>query len=136
MRPHELIAFGDVEPASLQQIERCLEAAGDSSRGVLCADHHKGYSMPIGGVVASSDVVMPAGVGYDIACGNCAVQTNLKAADVDVKRVMDEVWRSISFGMGRNNEDRIGEHPVFDAISKSPVKEQRKLLSLARGQVG
>ena len=136
MRPHELIAFGDVEPASRQQIERCLEAAGDCSRGVLCADHHKGYSMPIGGVVASSDVVMPAGVGYDIACGNCAVQTNLKAADVDVKRVMDEVWRSISFGMGRNNDDRIGEHPVFDAISKSPVKEQRKLLSLARGQLG
>ena len=81
-----LIAFGEVEPASQQQIERCLDAAGESSRGVLCADHHKGYSMPIGGVVASSDVVMPAGVGYDIGCGNAAVQTGLKAADVDVTR--------------------------------------------------
>jgi tRNA-splicing ligase RtcB (3'-phosphate/5'-hydroxy nucleic acid ligase) len=133
---HDLIAFGDVEPASRQQIERCLEAAGESSRGVLCADHHKGYSMPIGGVVASSEVVMPAGVGYDIACGNCAVQTSLKAADIEVKRVMDEVWRTISFGMGRNNDERITDHPVFDAISRSPVKQQRQLLSLARGQLG
>ena len=63
---------------------------------------------------------MPAGVGYDIGCGNCAVQTGLKAADVDVKRVMDEIWRTISFGMGRNNDERISEHPVFDAIDKSP----------------
>ncbi len=38
--------------------------------------------------------------------------------------------------MGRNNDERIAEHPVFDAIAKSPVKEQRKLLSLARGQLG
>jgi tRNA-splicing ligase RtcB (3'-phosphate/5'-hydroxy nucleic acid ligase) len=136
MRIHELIAFGDVEPASRQQIERCLEAAGESSRGVLCADHHKGYSMPIGGVVASTDVVMPAGVGYDIGCGNCAVQTSLKAADVDIRRVMDDVWRTISFGMGRTNDERISEHPVFDSISKSPVKQQRTLLSLARGQLG
>jgi tRNA-splicing ligase RtcB (3'-phosphate/5'-hydroxy nucleic acid ligase) len=131
-----LIAFGEIDAASRQQIERCLEAAGESSRGVLCADHHKGYSMPIGGVVASAQVVMPAGVGYDIACGNCAVQTPLKAADVDVKRVMDQIWRTISFGMGRNNDERIAEHPVFDAIAKSPVKEQRKLLALARGQLG
>ena len=136
MRHHEFIAFGDVEPASRQQIERCLEAAGESSRGVLCADHHKGYSMPIGGVVASTAVVMPAGVGYDIGCGNCAVQTNLKAADVDIKRVMDEVWRTISFGMGRNNDERISDHAVFESISKSPVKQQRGLLSLARGQLG
>jgi tRNA-splicing ligase RtcB (3'-phosphate/5'-hydroxy nucleic acid ligase) len=131
-----LVAFGDVEPASRQQIERCLDAAGESSRGVLCADHHKGYSMPIGGVVSSSDVVMPAGVGYDIACGNCAVQTPIKAADIDVKRVMDEIWRTISFGMGRNNDERVVDHQVFDAIANSPVKEQRKLLSLARGQLG
>ena len=79
---------------------------------------------------------MPAGVGYDIGCGNCAVQTPLKAADVDITRVMDEVWRSISFGMGRTNDERIAEHPVFDAIAKSPVKEQRNLLSQARGQLG
>ena len=132
----EVVAFGEVEPASLQQLERCLEVSGADSRGVLCADHHKGYSMPIGGVVASDRVVMPAGVGYDIGCGNCAVQTPLKAADVDVSKVMDEIWRMISFGMGRRNDERIKEHPVFDAIARSPVKEQRKELDNARGQLG
>src|ERR1041385_7470821 len=104
---HELVAFGPVEEDARKQLDRCLDAGGEEARGVLCADHHKGYSMPIGGVLASTDVVMPAAVGYDIACGNCAVQTPLQAADVDIKRVMDEVWRTISFGMGRNNDERI-----------------------------
>jgi tRNA-splicing ligase RtcB len=133
---HSLVTFGDVESASRQQLERCLDVAGEDSRGVLCADHHKGYSMPIGGVVASDRVVMPAGVGYDIGCGNCAVQTPLKAADVDVPQVMDEIWRTISFGMGRRNDERIADHPVFDAIAKSPVKEQRQELANARAQLG
>jgi tRNA-splicing ligase RtcB len=135
MSQHEVIAFGDVEPASLQQLERCLDASGESSRGVLCADHHKGYSLPIGGVVASDQVVMPAGVGYDIGCGNCAVQTPIRAADLDVARAMDEIWRTISFGMGRKNEERV-DHPVLDAIAQSPVREQRKQLANARAQLG
>jgi tRNA-splicing ligase RtcB len=135
MSQHQVIAFGDVEPASLQQLERCLDVSGDSSRGVLCADHHKGYSMPIGGVVASDQVVMPAGVGYDIGCGNCAVQTPIKAAEIDVARVMDEIWGTISFGMGRKNEER-ADHPVLDAIAKSPVAGQRRQLANARAQLG
>ncbi len=136
MTQHELVAFGEVEPASLQQLERCLDVSGEESRGVLCADHHKGYSMPIGGVVASDQVVIPAGVGYDIGCGNCAVQTPIKAADVDVAKAMDEIARTISFGMGRRNEERISDHPVFDAIARSPVEGQRKQLSNARNQLG
>ena len=135
MSQHEVVAFGDVEPASLQQLERCLDASGESSRGVLCADHHKGYSMPIGGVVASDSVVMPAGVGYDIGCGNCAVQTPIKASDVDVRKAMDEIWRTISFGMGRRNDERV-DHLVLDAIAHSPVAGQRKQLANARAQLG
>ncbi|MEE9241340.1 MAG: RtcB family protein, partial [bacterium] len=42
----------------------------EAAAAVLCADHHLGYSMPIGGVVAYRGAVSPSGVGYDIACGN------------------------------------------------------------------
>src|SRR5436853_500648 len=133
---HELVAFGPVEEDARAQIDRCLEKGGDEARGVLCADHHKGYSMPIGGVLASQSVVMPAGVGYDIACGNCAVRTNLQASDLDLTDVMDEIWKTISFGMGRKNDEPIREAPVFDAIARSPVAQQRSLLSLAKSQLG
>jgi tRNA-splicing ligase RtcB len=135
-KSHELIAFGPVEESARVQLDRCLAAAGDEARRVLCADHHKGYSMPIGGVLASQTVVMPAGVGYDIGCGNCAVRTNLQAADLDLPKVMDEIWSTISFGVGRKNDERVRDAAVFDAIADSPAAEQRKLLSLAKEQLG
>jgi tRNA-splicing ligase RtcB len=131
-------AFGPVDESSEQQLARCIARGGEEARGVLCADHHKGYSMPIGGVLASQSVVMPAGVGYDIACGNCAVKTNLRVPDMraDVPKIMDAIWDTISFGVGRTNDDPIAEHPVFDAILHSPVEWQRTMLPMARNQLG
>ena len=46
------------------------------------ADGHKGYTQPIGGVIVYERFISPSGVGYDIACGNKAVRTDLKAADI------------------------------------------------------
>ena len=59
--------FGPVDRRSLEQLQRCMEA-GDAEYGVLCADHHPGYSQPIGGAVAYEGYVSPSGVGYDIGC--------------------------------------------------------------------
>ena len=42
--------------------------AGEAELGVLCADHHPGYSQPIGGGIAYEGYVSPSGVGYDIGC--------------------------------------------------------------------
>ena len=65
--PMNIKTFGPVDERSLKQLERCMEA-GDAEHGVLCADHHPGYSQPIGGAVAYEDYVSPSGVGYDIGC--------------------------------------------------------------------
>ncbi len=133
-----VFTFGPVEDAAARQLARCLARGGDNAQGVLCADHHKGYSMPIGGVLASRSVVMPAGVGYDIACGNCAVRTDLRAPETrsEVALIMDEVWRTISFGVGRINNEPVSDHPVFDAILHSPVRWQRSMFQMARNQLG
>ena len=74
--------FGSVDQRSLQQLERCMEA-GDAEFGVLCADHHPGYSQPIGGAIAYEGYVSPSGVGFDVGCGNKAVCTELTRADLD-----------------------------------------------------
>ncbi|MDQ3933101.1 MAG: RtcB family protein [Actinomycetota bacterium] len=70
--------FGGVDERSLQQLERCMET-GDAEFGVLCADHHPGYSQPIGGAIAYPDHVSPSGVGYDIGC--IAAGTEISTAD-------------------------------------------------------
>jgi tRNA-splicing ligase RtcB len=130
--------FGDVDARSLAQLERCM-AAGDADFGVLCADHHPGYSQPIGGAIAYEGYVSPSGVGYDIGCGNKAVQTELTRADLDpfggVDGVMREITRRISFGMGVPAQERV-EHPVLEKIRGADFAPQRKLAQLAESQLG
>src|SRR5271169_7032354 len=93
-----------VDEGAMKQIRNCARSAAHVA---LMADHHKGYAVPIGGVVAYEDSISPSGVGFDIACGNKAVLTDADASDVkaNIARIMDDVWRFISFGVGRKNED-------------------------------
>src|ERR687896_295942 len=130
--------FGPVDERSLKQLERCMEA-GDAELGVLCADHHPGYSQPIGGGIAYEGYVSPSGVGYDIGCGNKAVRTELTEADLDalggVEQIMREVTSRISFGMGVPAQERT-DHPVLDRIRHADFAPQRKLVQLAESQLG
>ena len=92
--------WGDpVDESALIQIQR---SAKDAVAAALMADHHKGYAVPIGGVLAYENAISPSGVGYDIACGNKAVRLDIPASEVraNIKPIMDDVWQTISFGMG------------------------------------
>ena len=130
--------FGEVDGRSLQQLERCMEA-GDAEFGVLCADHHPGYSQPIGGGIAYEGYISPSGVGYDIACGNKAVETDLTREQLDAdggaRAVMEEIAERISFGMGVPAKERV-DHPVLDRIAEAPFEPQRKLRDTAAKQLG
>jgi len=130
--------FGAVDQRSLGQLERCMEA-GDAELGVLCADHHPGYSQPIGGGIAYEGYVSPSGVGYDIGCGNKAAQTVLTRDDLDVlggvESIMREITRRISFGMGVPAQERV-DHPVLEKIWNADFEPQRELAQLAQSQLG
>jgi tRNA-splicing ligase RtcB (3'-phosphate/5'-hydroxy nucleic acid ligase) len=126
--------FGQHDEATLRQIENCIDAGGE--RGVLCADGHKGYAQPIGGVVAYIDKISLSGVGFDIACGNLAILTDAKGTEVahEIKPIMDDVVRDISFGIGRKAKTRI-DHELFEdeAWKIAPISG---LKEMARDQLG
>jgi tRNA-splicing ligase RtcB len=126
--------FGQHDEATLRQIETCIEAGG--ARGVLCADGHKGYAQPIGGVVAYKDKISLSGVGFDIACGNLAILTDAKDSEVGprIKSIMGDVVRDISFGIGRKAKVRV-DHELFgDEAWKIPPLGGLK--EMARDQLG
>lgn len=129
---NNILVFGDVDIASQQQLINCMD---ETSIGVLTADGHRGYSHPIGGAIAYKDKVSLSGVGFDIACGNKAVRTNIKSADINVAKVMDELFNRISFGVGRHNNEPI-DHEVFDKIANADFLPQRNFLQLAKNQLG
>jgi len=133
-KENNLTVFGKeiIDEKAILQLENCLI---EDSIGVLTADAHYGYSMPVGGCVAYKNHISPSGVGFDIACGNYAVRTDIKSIDINIKKVMDEIMQRISFGVGRPNNEPV-DHPLFDKIDKAEFEPQRKLLQLAKTQLG
>lgn len=135
------VIFGNHEPETLRQFNNCLEV-GNVVGGVLCADGHYGYSQPVGGVIVYDGQIAPSGVGYDIACGNKAVKTNLTYSDIkdDISNIMDELHKKTLFGIGRKNPQRV-DHSLFDDDDWKVYKEIGKhehdeLKALARSQFG
>ncbi|WP_041614598.1 RtcB family protein [Paenibacillus sp. JDR-2] len=133
--------WGAPESGALAQAKTCAEH-GNVVQTLLMADHHKGYSQPIGGVVVYDGQISPSGVGYDIACGNKAVRTNLLAADIRpiLMKIMDSIARRISFGVGRVNNEKV-DHDLFDdpdwaAYLTVGKQEHDKLKALAHNQLG
>lgn len=128
--------WGEHDAATLGQIARC--AADDRVAGAaLMADGHKGYSMPIGGVVAYRNAVSPSGVGYDISCGLKGVMTDLHERDVRprIGKIMDEIARRVIFGIG-GATGKPAEHPLFDDPAWRDVQPLGQLKQLAREQLG
>ena len=124
--------FGELDDRALSQLKNCAVKA---DYAVLCADHHVGYSQPIGGVVAYRNYISPSGVGFDIGCGNKAVMTDVMVRDVNVAKIMNEITGQIGFGLGRPNPKPI-DHPILDKISVAEFAPQRKLIKLAQEQLG
>ena len=135
------VIFGTHEDDTLRQFNHCLQT-GNVVGGVLCADGHYGYSQPVGGVVVYDGQISPSGVGYDIACGNKAVKTNLKYKDIKhaISSVMDDIAAQVPFGVGRKNKKQV-DHLLFDDQDWNVYKEigtheHDKLKALARQQLG
>ena len=112
--------FGEHDAKTLAQLK---DVASRAERAALMADGHLGYVMPIGGVAAYREKVSVVGVGFDIACGNAAIRTDLtfeKNLDVITRlsSLADEIHDEVSFGVGRKN--RAGDAPVDHALFESP----------------
>lgn len=128
--------WGDPIANAVEQMRRCAKTA---TRCALTADHHLGFSQPVGGVTAYRNHISVSGIGPDQHCGNKAVRLNVKVGDIAprIKLIMDDVWRSISFGVGRKSTAPV-DHPLFDdpAWALAPLKDHKQLGRDSLGTVG
>jgi tRNA-splicing ligase RtcB len=128
--------WGEHDEATIAQIRRC--AAHSAAAGAaLMADGHKGYSIPIGGVIAYREAVSPNAVGFDISCGNKAVLTDLRADDIraQIKPIMDQIARTVVFGVGQTS-GKARDHELFDDLAWRDLPQLGRLRGLAREQLG
>ena len=95
----------DIEDGALEQAKNLANLPFAFKHVAIMPDTHQGFGMPIGGVLATKNVVIPNAVGVDIGCGMCAVQTALKEIDTEtLKEIMGEIRKVIPVGFNKHKE--------------------------------
>ncbi len=127
----------DFEAESLNQLRRACELP-ISVHGALMPDAHVGYGLPIGGVLATENAVIPYAVGVDIACRVKMTVLDLPPSLLDSDhgrdRLADAIERETRFGMGASFKTP-REHEVMDRDwTVSPVT--KRFRDKARSQLG
>lgn len=97
-----------IDAKAWQQISNLASLPFVYSHIAIMPDAHGGVGMPIGGVLATKNVIVPNAVGVDIGCGMCAVKTDVKVADIpdDVlrKQILRGIRKRIPLGMARHKQ--------------------------------
>ena len=108
-----------------------------SIAGALMPDAHAGYGLPIGGVLATENAVIPYGVGVDIGCRMC-----LSIFDIDPKELVQreqyftrELNEATVFGSGREFEHPT-PHAVIDRKEFDEIDLLKRLQGKAAKQLG
>lgn len=115
--------LSEVEDGALKQAKNIANLPFSFRHIAIMPDCHEGFGMPIGGVLATSGVIIPNAVGVDIGCGMCAIKTSLPDIGKDVlKKVVGEVKQSIPLGFKHHKNRQESRYmPDGHDIDKMPV---------------
>src|SRR5690625_111669 len=95
----------DMEEGALEQARNLANLPFAFRHIAIMPDAHQGYGMPIGGVLAARDAVVPNAVGVDIGCGMCALKTDLQNLEVErLKKIMGDIRKQVPVGFNQHDE--------------------------------
>ena len=112
--PYRIWGSG-LEPDAVQQLKNGCQLPV-AVAGALMPDAHVGYGLPIGGVLATHEAVIPYAVGVDIACRMkmTVLELPVTALADDQERLTRALQRETQFGVGASFKAR-RQHAVMDA---------------------
>lgn len=131
-----------VEDSAMSQIENLTTLPFLFHHLAIMPDVHAGKGMPIGGVLACKDVVIPNAVGVDIGCGMCAVETNLKASEIPAEVLRKKIMRGIRrrIPLGKNHHKELQDEKFlpegFDIDKMEIVKRRQHAIRYEIGTLG
>ncbi len=119
--PFNVFGAEHIEDGALHQMNTAARLPV-SVAGALMPDAHSGYGLPIGGVLATKNVVIPYGVGVDIGCRMCLSIYDINPQELKQKEnyFTRELNEATLFGSGegftKTSEHEVLDHPAFDAL--------------------
>ena len=88
-----------------------------SQKAALMPDAHQGYGLPIGGVLATENAVIPYGVGVDIGCRMSLTLYDLpnKVLEGEMDKIKKIIEKDTFFGAGKENDKKADSHVLDDS---------------------
>ena len=121
-KPYKI--YGEnIEQGALDQFQETMDQEC-TIQGALLADSHQGYTLPIGCVWKTKEMIFPAAVGYDIGCGMCAVKVNAHKEELDLELLKNYIIENIPVGFNKRKE--IGIVPWHNDMSETLMENIRK----------
>lgn len=114
---YKTYGVNEIEPSAIEQMETAMKLPV-SVAGALMPDAHQGYGLPIGGVLATDNVVIPYAVGMDIGCRMC----------MSVYALPENYIERYSTNLKKHliENTRFGQKEMFDNPAKDPVLERKE----------
>ncbi|MEZ5012865.1 MAG: RtcB family protein [Chitinophagales bacterium] len=134
--PYAAYGLDHIEPGAINQMEIAMKLPVTVG-GALMPDAHQGYGLPIGGVLATDNAVIPYGVGVDIGCRMCLSIFDVPAAfaDENVEKLRGFLTRNTVFGTGGMVKNPI-DHEVLNRKIFSENALLKSLHERAYRQIG
>ncbi len=125
-----------IEQGAFQQMYNAVKLP-IAIAGALMPDAHQGYGLPIGGVLATNDAVIPYGVGVDIGCRMCLSIYDISATDLKNREgfFVRELQEATLFGSGAQFKEP-SNHAVMEHAAFNEIELLKQLQSRAWRQLG
>lgn len=124
-----------IEAGALKQMETAMRLPVTVA-GALMPDAHQGYGLPIGGVLATENAVIPYGVGVDIGCRMCMSIYDIPGSFLEENRETLRRMLKLNTQFGRAEFKRPMDHEVLSSPLFNEIRVVKELKDRAYRQIG
>lgn len=134
-RPYQIYGAEAIEDGALRQMETAMKLPVTVA-GALMPDAHQGYGLPIGGVLATRNAVIPYGVGVDIGCRMCMTIYDIPTDTLEAKREAFKKLLMNNTKFGQATFKKPMDHEIFERKEFSELSIVRQMKDRAWQQIG
>lgn len=136
LKPYRIYGAENIEAGARDQMDIAMRLPV-TVEGALMPDAHHGYGLPIGGVLATENAVIPYGVGVDIGCRMCMTVYDLPPSFIDQKtrQLKQMLKENTKFGQ-KETFDNPYDDAVLEREEFREIKVVGNLKDRAYRQIG
>lgn len=135
LQSYKIYGAEGIEEGAINQMETAMKLPVTVA-GALMPDAHQGYGLPIGGVLATRNAVIPYGVGVDIGCRMCMTIYDLPTGILDEKKESFKRMLLNNTQFGKATFKKPKDHEIFQRQEFSELSILRDLKDRAWRQIG